>query len=134
MNRAILIGRLVADPTSRTTQSGSMVANYTLAVDKQVKAEGQPTADFIDCVAFGRGAEFAQKYLNKGGKIAVEGRIQTRNWEDKDGNKRKSVEVIVDRHEFVESRQPASANTGGYELPLSDLPDEWAEGSSDLPF
>ena len=133
MNKCILIGRLTADPEIRATQSNTTVANYSLAVDRGVKAEGQPTADFIDVVAFGKSGEFAQKYLHKGTKIAIEGRIQTRNWEDKQGNKRKSVEVIVDRHEFCESKQGGNASGGAFEM-AADLPDAWASEDTPLPF
>lgn len=139
MNKCILIGRLTADPDIRATQSNTTVANYSLAVDRGVKAEGQPTADFIDVVAFGKSGEFAQKYLHKGTKIAIEGRIQTRNWEDKQGNKRKSVEVIVDRHEFCESKQGGNsgysaqdANAAAFEV--GDIPDAWASEDTPLPF
>lgn len=79
MNKVILIGRLAADPEIRFTQSNKCVASYRLAVDRAFKAEGQPDADFIGCVAWGKNGEFCQKYLHKGMKIAVEGRIQTRN-------------------------------------------------------
>ena len=103
MNKCILIGRLVADPEIRQTQSGKSVATYRLAVDRQFKQEGQPEADFITCVAWGNQAEFANKYLSKGTKIALEGRIQTRTY-DKDGEKRYAFEVIVERHEFVERK------------------------------
>ena len=136
MNKCIIIGRVAADPEIRATQSNSTVANYTLAVDRGVKgADGQQQTDWIDCVAFGKSGEFAQKYLHKGTKIAIEGRIQTRNWEDKNGNKRKSVEVIVDRHEFCESKQGGSASGGAFEM-AADLPDPFdASGmDSDLPF
>lgn len=136
MNKCIIIGRLTADPDIRATQSNTIVANYTLAVDRQNKNEGQPSADFIECVAFGKGGEFAQKYLSKGTKIAIEGRIQTRNWEDKQGNKRKSTEVVVDRHEFVESK---AGGNSGYSAQDAfsgafDVPDISDDGIGDLPF
>jgi single-strand DNA-binding protein len=135
MNHVVIIGRLTADPEARATQSNTTVANYTLAVDRGVKsADGQQQTDWIDCVAFGKSGEFAQKYLHKGTKIAVEGRIQTRTWEDKNGNKRKSVEVIVDRHEFCESKQGGTASGGAFEL-AGDIPDAWAADAGEiLPF
>ncbi len=108
MNQWIGIGRLAADPDVRTTQNGKTVVSYRLAVDRQFKQEGQPTADFIGCVAFGNNADFAAKYLTKGIKIAVEGRIQTRSYDDNDGKKVYVTEIIVDRHEFCESKKTES--------------------------
>ena len=108
MNKWLGIGRLVADPDVRNTQAGKTVATYRLAVDRQFKQDGQPTADFITCVAWGNNADFAQKYLTKGIKIAVEGRIQVRTYEDKDGKKVYVTEIIVDRQEFCESKKTES--------------------------
>lgn len=112
MNKAILIGRLTADPEIRATQSGKNVASYRLAVDRAFKSDGQPDADFINCIAFGKGAEFAEKYLHKGMKIALEGRIQTRSYDDRDGKKVYVTEVIVEHHEFCESKR--SSDSGSY--------------------
>lgn len=103
MNKVILIGRLTKDPDVRATQDGKMVARYTLAVDRM--SEG---ADFIPCVAFSKGAEFAQKYLHKGMKIAVQGRIQTGSYTNRDGQKVYTTDVIVDAHEFCESKGTAA--------------------------
>lgn len=111
MNKVILIGRLVADPDTKFTQSGSAVSKYRLAVDRQFKQKGQPDADFISCVAFGKSGDFASKYLFKGMKIAVEGRIQTGSYAKEDGTKVYTTDVIVDRHEFVESKSTPSAPT-----------------------
>lgn len=86
MNKVILIGRLVADPELRHTQSGTAVCRYRLAVDRPVKKEGQQNVDFLNCLAWNKNAEFASRYLRKGTKIAVEGRIQTGSFE-KDGAK-----------------------------------------------
>jgi single-strand DNA-binding protein len=135
MNHVVIIGRLTADPETRATQSNTTVANYTLAVDRGVKsADGQQQTDWIDCVAFAKSGDFAVRFLKKGTKIAVEGRIQTRNWEDKNGNKRKSVEVIVDRHEFCESKHGGAATGGAFEL-AGDIPDAWAADAGEiLPF
>lgn len=112
MNKVILIGRLTADPEIRATQSGKTVASYRLAVDRAFKSEGQPEADFINCIAFGKGAEFAEKFLHKGMKIALEGRIQTRNYDDRDGKKVYVTEIIVEHHEFCESKR--SSDSGSY--------------------
>lgn len=106
MNRFTGIGRLTKDPDVRYTagEKPLCIARYTLACDRISKREGQPTADFISCVAMGSQGEFAEKYLRKGMKIAVEGRIQTGSYDDKDGKKVYTTDVYVERHEFVESR------------------------------
>ena len=116
MNKVILIGRLTRDPEVRySAGEGSMaIANYTLAVDRRrSRSNGGPeeqTADFIRCTAFGRTAEFAERYLKKGTKILVQGRIQTGSYTNKDGQTVYTTDVIVDEHEFVESK---NANAGG---------------------
>ncbi len=106
MNKVILCGRLVRDPETRYTNKGdsSAVAKYTLAVDRAYKREGEANADFINCVAFGKQAVFAEKYLQKGMKILIEGRWQTGNFTNKDGQKVYTNDCVVERHEFVESR------------------------------
>lgn len=128
MNHVILIGRLTRD--AETRYNGEMaISKYTLAVDRKYKREGEPTADFINCTAFGKNGEFAEKYLKKGTKILVQGRIQTGSYE-KDGHKVYTADVIVDSHEFVESKnaeQPASNDNGFMPLP-DDFKDE------ELPF
>ena len=103
MNKVILIGRLTKDVEVRHTGE-TAVARYSLAVDRKFKREGEPTADFINCVTFGKNAEFAEKYLKKGTKIAVTGRIQTGSYTDKDGKKVYTTDVIVEEHEFCESK------------------------------
>lgn len=131
MNKVILIGRLAADPEIRFTQSNKCVASYRLAVDRAFKAEGQPDADFIGCVAWGKNGEFCQKYLHKGMKIALEGRIQTRTYDDKDGKKVYVTEIIVEHHEFCESRssgQAATANSNAGQA-FTDMDDD-----GELPF
>lgn len=130
MNKVILIGRLVADPEIRYTQSGKAVASYRLAVDRPFKQDGQQEADFINCVAWGKTGEFAGNYLRKGTKIAVEGRIQTGSYE-KDGVKHYTTDIVVDRHEFCESRssgQAATANSNAGQG-FTDMDDD-----GDLPF
>ena len=106
MNKVILMGRLTKDPEVRYTQSGEpmAIARYTLAVNKRFKKQGEADADFIPCVAFGKQGEFAEKYLKKGMLIAVAGRIQVRNWEDNEGKKRITTEVVVEEHYFAESK------------------------------
>lgn len=118
MNKVILIGRLTVDPEIRVTNSGKKVASYRMAVDRNVKSEGQPEADFINCTAWGKTGKFAEKYLRKGMKIAIEGRIQTGSYE-KDGVKHYTTDIIVDRHEFCESKR--SADSGSYPAPDQDF-------------
>lgn len=105
MNKVILIGRLTRDPEVRTSQDGKPVARYTLAVNK-----ADNKADFIRCVTFGKSAEFVEKYLHKGVKILIEGRLQTGSYTDRDGRKVYTTDVIVERHEFVESKEAAERN------------------------
>ena len=127
MNKVILMGRLTRDPEVRYSQGENplAIARYTLAVDRrQSRSNGgdEQSADFINCVAFGRSGEFAEKYLHKGTKIAVTGRIQTGSYTNKEGVKVYTTEVVVEDHEFAESRN-ASGNdgnsfNGGYSLSL----------------
>lgn len=105
MNKVILIGRLTRDPEIR---EGEMtIARYSLAVDRRFHREGEPSADFINCVAFGKSGEFAEKYLKKGTKIAVTGRIQTGSYTNKDGAKVNTFDIIVEEQEFAESKNSA---------------------------
>lgn len=123
MNKVILMGRLTRDPDIRYTTGDSQmtVARYTLAVDRRRKAnEGEQAADFISCVAFGRSAEFAEKYLKQGTKIAITGRIQTGSYTNKEGNKVYTTDVIVEDQEFAESKA-ASGNGSGY-APATERP------------
>ena len=111
MNKVILIGRLARDPDVRYTQGGMAVTRYTLAVDRRFKKNdengNEQTADFISCVAFGKSAEFAEKYLRKGIKTAVTGRIQTGSYTNRDGQKVYTTDVVVEEQEFVESKKAA---------------------------
>lgn len=106
MNKVILMGRLTRDPEVRYTQgdNASAVARYSLAIDRKFKRDGEPTADFINCVAFGRSAEFAEKYLRQGTKIAIVGRIQTGSYTNKDGQKVYTTDIVVEEQEFAESK------------------------------
>ncbi len=116
MNKVILMGRLTRDPEVRYSQgeNATAVARYTLAVDRRFSRNNdEQTADFINCVAFGRAGEFAEKYLHKGTKIAVTGRIQTGSYTNKDGVRVYTTDVVVEDHEFAESKN-ASAGDGGY--------------------
>ena len=142
MNRVILCGRVVRNPDVRYAQgnNGSMaVARYTLAVDRAFKKEGEQSADFINCIAFGKNGEFAEKYLHLGTKIIVEGRWQTGNYTNKDGNKVYTNDCVVERHEFAESKNSNSNSGNGNSprpMPADDnsfmnIPDELDE---ELPF
>ena len=107
MNKVVLMGRLTRDPDIRygAGENALAVAHYTLAVDRRTsRREGEPTADFISMVAFGKSAEFAEKYLRKGMKIAVSGRIQTGSYTNREGVKVYTTEVVVDDQEFAESK------------------------------
>lgn len=111
MNKVVLMGRLTRDPEVRYTagQTPTAVANYNLAVDRRVKREGEQNADFIPCVAFGKAAEFAQKYLHQGIKIAVVGRIQTGSYTNREGKKVYTTDVIVEEQEFCEKKADSTA-------------------------
>ena len=115
MNKVIEIGRLTKDPDIRYSQGANTtcIARYTLAVDRKFKQEGQPTADFINCIAFGKLGEFAEKYLHKGVKIAVTGRIQTGSYTNKDGQKVYTTDVVVEEQEFCESKS-SNQSQGNY--------------------
>jgi len=106
MNQIVLIGRLTKDPDVRMTQSQKSVASFTLAVDRDYVVAGeQRQTDFIECVAFGSTADFTGKYFAKGSMAAVIGRLQLRDWTDRDGNKRRAAEVVADRVYFGESKR-----------------------------
>lgn len=106
MNKVILMGRLARDPELRYTQGaqGTAVCNYSLAVNRGYKREGEPDADFINIVAFGNRAEFANKYFKKGMMVAVVGELRVNSYTDKEGNKRWSTDVVVSEQHFAESR------------------------------
>lgn len=107
MNKAILMGRLTRDPEVRYSQSAEplAIARYSLAVNKRFKREGEPDADFINIVAFGKAGQFAENYFKKGMQVAVVGRIQVRSYDDKEGNKRWVTEVVAEEQNFTESKR-----------------------------
>ena len=124
MNKVILMGRLTRDPEVRYSQgeNPTAIARYTRAVDRRFTRNNSDgaTADFISCVAFGRSGEFAEKYLRKGTKIALTGRIQTGSYVNRDGVKVYTTEVVVEDQEFAESKNAAAGNSdGGYSMPVS---------------
>lgn len=123
MNRVVLMGRVTKDPDIRYTQGekSMAIARYTLAVDRRTKDK---EADFISCVAFGKNGEFAGKYLRKGVKIVVSGRIQTGSYTNKDGQKVYTTDVVVEEHEFAESKATSQANSQPVsQKPLNDIGD-----------
>lgn len=140
MNRVILLGRLTRDPEVRYAQSGDnmAIARFNLAVDrrgkKQENGADQQTADFISCVCFGRQAEFAEKYLRQGTKIAVQGRIQTGSYTNRDGQKVYTTDVVLDDIEFAESKAATQDNAPS--APANN--DSWMQipdgVDADLPF
>ena len=148
MNKVILMGRLARDPEVRYSQGSTpvAVARYTLAVSRRFKREGEADTDFINCVAFGKSGEFVERFFKKGQMVSVVGRLQVRSWEDKDGVKRWSTEVVTEEHYFAESKSSFegrmashhddgqnasssnSSNNGGF-YPIEDGLDD-----DDLPF
>ncbi|MCD8383058.1 MAG: single-stranded DNA-binding protein [Clostridiales bacterium] len=163
LNRIILMGRLTRDPELRRTQSGVAVASFSLAVDRDFadKSTGTRATDFIDIVAWRGTAEFVSKYFSKGRMAVVEGRLQIRDWQDRDGNKRRSAEVVADNVYFGDSKRdsdggsygnrstgsygggsnngyaPAAPQNNSYSAPSAPVVSEFAELSDDdgeLPF
>ena len=116
MNKVILMGRLTRDPEVRYSQgdSATAVARYTLAVDRRFKRDGEASADFINCVVFGKSAEFAERYFRQGLKVVVSGRIQTGSYTNRDGVKVYTSDVVVEDQEFAESKAASESNMGSY--------------------
>ena len=141
MNKVILMGRLTRDPDVRYSagENALAIARYTLAVDRRFKRDGEASADFISCVAFGRSAEFAEKYLRQGTKIAVSGRIQTGSYTNRDGQKVYTTEVVVENQEFAESKSASEQHTGGFgggygaPAPAPAAPAASADGFMNIP-
>ncbi len=116
MNKVILMGRLTRDPEVRYSQgeNATAVARYTLAVDRRFKRDGEATADFINCVAFGRAAEFAERYFRQGIRIVITGRIQTGSYTNRDGVKVYTTDIVVEEQEFAESKAASDQNSGSF--------------------
>ena len=133
LNKIILMGRLTRDPELRRTQSGTAVASFTLAVDRDYKPQdGERETDFIDIVAWRGTGEFVSKYFTKGRMAVVEGRLQVRDWKDKDGAKRRSTEVIADNVYFGDSKKVSESDTPAEPSgEIRELPDE---EKGELPF
>ena len=126
LNHITIMGRLTRDPELRRTGSGVAVASFTMAVDRDYAAEGQEReTDFIDCVAWRNTGEFVSKYFTKGSMAVVSGRLQIRSWTDKDGNKRRTAEVVADNVYFGESKRASEGNAYGgnsYSAPAYSAP------------
>lgn len=130
LNNVIIMGRLTRDPELRRTQGGTAVTSFTMAVDRDFKSQsGEKEADFIDVVAWRNTGEFAAKYLAKGRMAVVEGRIQVRDWQDKDGNRRKSVEVVADNVYFADSKRDSKPQESRDDQEFDEIEDD-----GDLPF
>ena len=134
MNKVILMGRLTRDPEVRYSQgaNATAVARYSLAVDRRFKRDGEPTADFINCVAFGRIAEFAEKYFRQGLKVVVTGRIQTGSYTNKDGVRVYTTDIVVEEQEFAESKA-ASENHSYQASPMPSPSADIGDGFMNIP-
>ena len=140
MNKVILMGRPVKEPEVRYSQGTEplAIARYTLAVNRRFKRQGEPEADFINCVAFGKTGEFAEKYFKKGQMVSVVGRLQVRSWEDKEGKKHWTTEVIIEEQHFAESKKDSgegkAAKESGQAPADGFYPIDESVEDDDLPF
>lgn len=134
MNCVNLIGRLTKDPDIKYTQTNNTaIANFTLAVNRRFTKEGQPTADFINIVAWGKTGEFCSKYFQKGMQVAIQGRIQTRNWEDDQGQKHYATEVIAEQCFFADSKKETQEPKSDMQFE-NNMPNFEIPSNDDLPF
>ena len=135
LNTITIMGRLTRDPELRRTGSGIAVASFTVAVDRDFSQDGNKETDFIDCVAWRQTGEFVSKYFTKGKMIIVKGRLQIRSWTDKDGNKRKTAEVVADNCYFAESKRDtdSSNNNSGYSAQNNGLANAYAQAGYTAP-
>lgn len=115
MNKVILMGRLTRDPEVRYSQgdNATAIARFTLAVDRRIKRDNEASVDYINCVSFGRSAEFAEKYFHKGTKIVICGRIQTGSYTNKDGQKVYTTDIVIEEQDFAESKATSQQNNSG---------------------
>lgn len=131
LNKGILMGRLTRDPELRHTQSGTAVCSFTLAIDRDRKdANGEKQTDFIDCVAWSKQAEFVAQWFSKGMMAIVVGRIQSRKWQDQNGNNRTAIEINCEEVSFGETKKNRDSNSGRQNSDFADMLDE----DSDVPF
>ena len=141
MNVVMLMGRLTREPEVRygAGENSTAVCRYTLAVDRRFKREGQPDADFFDCVCFGKSAEFAEKYLHKGTKMVVQGRLENDNYTDRDGKMVYRNRIVVESQEFAESKKAAGENAAAASAnapapkPAAAAPEVDANGFMNIP-
>ena len=135
MNKWVGIGRLTRDPEVRYTQGSNpmAIARYTLAVDRRIKKENEQSADFIPCIAFGKSAEFVEKYLKKGTKMAVVGRIQTGSYTNQNGQKVYTTEIIVEEQEFAESKNASSGGQNQEPQQSQKTQDDGLDGFMNIP-
>lgn len=145
MNKVILMGRLTRNPEVKYSQgdNATAIARFTLAVERRIKKDNEASADFINCVSFGRSAEFAEKYFRKGTKIVICGRIQTGSYTNKDGQKVYTTDIVIEEQDFAESKATSQQNNSGSvqnnsnsrqsQKPQPD-PDEFMSVDDDLPF
>ena len=135
MNKVILMGRLTRDPEVRYSagENALAVARYTLAVDRRFRRDGEASADFIGCVAFGRAAEFAEKYFRQGLKVVVTGRIQTGSYTNRDGQRVYTTDVVVEDQEFAESKAANTNNNGGSFEQASPIASAANDGFMNIP-
>ena len=137
LNTITIMGRLTRDPELRRTAAGIAVASFSVAVDRDFAQDGNKETDFIDCVAWRQTGEFVSKFFTKGKMIVVKGRLQIRSWTDKDGNKRRSAEVVAENCYFAESKRDSDGgnNNSGYSASQNDFADAYAKaGYSEPPY
>ena len=131
LNKAVLMGRLTRDPELRHTQSNTAVCSFRLAIDRDRKgANGERQTDFIDCTAWGKTAEFVSQWFRQGSLAIAVGRIQSRQWQDKDGSNRTSIEINCDEVLFGETKKQAEKQKPAYQEDVTELPDD----DGDVPF
>lgn len=133
MNKTILMGRLTADPETRYTQNNTAMTRFKIAVNRQHKQEGQPTADFFQITAWGKTAEFVQKYFTKGQQVLVEGNLRNNSWTDKDGNKRYRDDIHAEKVYFADSKK-SNDNSNDNKTYTEPAPYQFSENDEDLPF
>ncbi|MBQ5655956.1 MAG: single-stranded DNA-binding protein [Bacteroidaceae bacterium] len=136
LNKIIVMGRMTADPSLRHTPAGVAVASFTLAVDRDFKdkASGEKQTDFIDVTAWRNTAEFASRYFGKGRMVAVEGRLQMRDWTDKNGNKRRNAEIVADNIYFADSKSGGASDSGTPDFNPAGFSELPVDDSDDFPF
>jgi single-strand DNA-binding protein len=133
MNKVIMMGRLTREPEVSSSTSGTTFARYSIAVDRKFKKEGDPEADFFNCVSFNKQAEFVEKYLKKGTKVVVTGRLQNNNYTNKEGQKVYDVRIMVEEIEFAESKNSSESSNSG-SADVTDFVNIAADIVEELPF